>query len=810
MTHHIIRPILSALAALMVALPVCLLTPPSAAGETVLKITPAAPPLAAPFALQDVRLLPGPFKDGQDIAVRYLLSLEPDRFLANFRKEAGLVPKAKPYGGWESQGIAGHSLGHYLSACALAYAATGDPRFLERVQAVVDELAECQKANGNGYVAAIPNGKRIFAEVAAGDIRSAGFDLNGAWVPNYTLHKLFAGLRDAYRLCGNAQALDVEKGLADWMEKTLSGLNQEQMQKILAAEHGGLNETFADLYADTGDPRYLALSRRFHHQAILAPLARSEDILPGKHANTQIPKLIGLATRYELAGDPADRAAADFFWDRVVHHHSYVTGGHCDAEHFGPPDTLNNRLSAATTETCNVYNMLKLTEHVFGWNPSADVADFYERALLNHLRSTQHPDGRVIYNLSLKPGHHKEYQSLDDAFTCCVGSGMENHVKYGAGIYFHDADTLWVNLYLASELTWKARGCKVRLDTRWPEADTATLTFTGDQPQVFTLRLRHPHWATAGMAVTVHGRTGVTDAGGNPIASNTNLTRLRRDGASASAYCEIRRPWAPGDRVEIHFPMSLRTESMPDNPDRIAVFYGPTLLAADLGTVEDPQAGKPGYVPVLLTQGRAVQDWLKPVAGKPLAFRTDGVGRPRDVELAPFFRLHDRRYTVYLDRYTPEGWTKHEAEIRAEEQRLQVLEARTVDDLHPGEMQPERDHHVQGEKSGTVEALGRKLRHAYDGGWFSFEMKVDPSKPNELLCTWWGSESGQRTFDILVDGTKLTTQTLLNNRPGQFWDATYPIPKELTQGKQKITLKLQAHPGNFAGGLFGARILRTP
>ena len=321
------------------------------------RIKPLAPPKAAPFSQHDVRLLDGPFKDGQDIAVKYLLSLDPNRFLANFRKDAGLQPKAPQYGGWESQGISGHAGGHYLSACAIAYASTGDPRFLERVNSFVDELAECQKANGNGYLAAIPNGRAIYAEVAAGNIRAKDFDLNGGWVPNYTQHKVLAGLRDAYRLAGNAKALEVEKALADWFEKTLGGLNGEQMQKMLDCEHGGMNEVLADLYADTGAERYLKLSRRFHHQAILDPLAKGKDILAGKHANTQIPKLIGLAARYEITGDAADRAAADFFWDRVAHHHSYVTGGNCKDEHLGEPDKLNNRLGSKTTETCNVYNL---------------------------------------------------------------------------------------------------------------------------------------------------------------------------------------------------------------------------------------------------------------------------------------------------------------------------------------------------------------------------------------------------------------------------------------------------------------------
>ncbi len=761
---------------------------PAAAGAGV-RVKPVAPPRATPFSLHDVRLLDGPFKEGQDIALKYLLSLEPDRFLVNFRKEAGLPAKAEHYGGWEAKGVSGHTGGHYLSACALAYASTGDRRFLDRANHIVDELAECQTAIGTGYVAAIPEGKRVYAEIAAGNIRSSGFDLNGCWVPNYTMHKVFAGLRDAWRLCGNARALAVARGLADWFEKTHAGLDDAQMQRILAAEHGGINETFADLYADTGDERYLRLSRRFHHKAILEPLARGEDILPGQHANTQIPKLVGLATRYELAGDPADRAAADFFWERVVHHHSYVTGGHCDHEHFGPPDRLNDRLSNMTTETCNVYNMLKLTLHVFGWNPDAGVADFYERALLNHIRSTQHPDGRVIYNLSLKPGFHKEYQSPYDGFTCCVGTGFENHAKYGEGIYFHDDDSIWVNLYIASELRWKARGATIRQETRWPDGETAAFLLACAKPAEFTLRLRRPHWAGDGFKVTVNGRP-------------------ERIEGRPSSYVEIRRTWQSGDRVEVAFPMSLRTEAMPDNPRRIAVFYGPTLLAADLGPVNDPESAKPMYVPVLITDDKAVTEWVRPAAGAPQTFRTVGAGRPRDVQLVPFHRLHDRRYTVYLDAFDREGWARREAEMRAEQERQQRLAARTLDTLRIGEMQPERDHNLQSGNSATGEHLGRKWRDARDGGWFSFEMKSAGDQPAELLCTYWGEETGNRTFDILVEGVKVATQRLQLDKPGQFFDVTYPIPVDLTRGREKVTVRFQPHAGNWAGGLFGCRMLR--
>ncbi|MCF7673762.1 MAG: glycoside hydrolase family 127 protein [Akkermansiaceae bacterium] len=749
----------------------------------------AVSPLAAPFALGDVRLLDGPFKDGQDIAVKYLLSLEPNRFLADFRRDAGLVPKAKQYGGWESMGVCGHNGGHYLSACSLAYASTGDKRFLERVNYFVSELAECQRANGTGYVAGIPDGKRVYAEIAAGNIRSEGFSLNGCWVPNYTMHKIFAGLRDAYRHCDSKQALEVARGLADWFGKIHANLSEEQMQRILACEHGGLNETFADLYADTGEERYLKLARRFHHQAILDPLTRGEEILPGKHANTQIPKLVGLARLYEIAGNPDDRAAAGFFWDRVVNHHSYLTGGHCDHEHFGEPDKLNDRLSDDTTETCNVYNMLKLTEHVFGWNPDAAVADFYERALLNHIRGSQHPDGRVVYNLTLKPGGEKHYQSLYDSFTCCVGTGMENHVKYGEAIYFHDADGLWVNLFMPSELNWKERGLRVRQETKWPMGDTTTLAFSSATPQEFTLRLRHPQWAVNGVRVTVNGEVVPGDS-------------------KPSSYVEIRRTWKSGDRVEMKFPMSLRTEAMPDNPKRIGIFYGPTLLAAKLGAADESATAKSGEVPVVVVDGKPVSQWVKPVAISKLNFKTSGVGRPHDVELAPFFAIHDRRYTVFLDVFTAADWMRREAGILADREREARLKARTVDVLRTGEQQPEKDHNLQGEHTGSGDSGGRKWRHATDGGWFSFEMKVDPAMPGELQLTYWGGETGNRNFDILVDGRKIASQRLQQDKPGEFFDVIYPLPTELTRGRSAVTVRLQAQPGAWAGGLFGAKTLR--
>ena len=771
-------------------LALCLLAsaPPTLAAD---KIGPIIPLKAEPFPFDEVQLLDGPCKHAMDLDHEYLLKLEPDRLLAWFRKEAGLKPKAAVYGGWESQGVAGHCLGHYLSACAIMSQATGDQSLRERVGYVVDELAQCQQANGNGYVAALPNGKAIFAEIARGHIVSQGFDLNGGWVPWYTVHKLFAGLRDAYELCRNAKALAVLRAAADWAEATTRNLTDAQWQQMLACEHGGMNEVLADLYAITGETKYLELSRKFHQHAVLDALAEQRDELAGKHANTQIPKLIGLARRYELAADPADRRAAEFFWERVVDHHSYVTGGHCLEEHFGQPDKLNARLGPHTTETCNVYNMLKLTRHVFEWRAEATVGDFYERALFNHILSSQHPgDGRVIYNLSLAMGGAKEYQTQFGSFTCCVGTGMENHARYGEGIYFHDGDGLFVNLFIASELNWKEKGLRLRQETRFPDEGVTHLLVHCAQPVTLGLKVRHPYW-TPTISATVNGK-----------AVNARST--------PSSYLEIRREWKDGDRLEVTLPMTLRLETMPDNSNRVAVLYGPIVLAGALGEVGDPAARKPDFVPVLVTEGRPPTDWLTAVPSQPCAFRTRGVGQPRDVLLFPFFRMHDQRYTVYWDLFTASQWSARAAAYRADQDRQQELDARTLDVLQIGEMQPERDHHLQGDRTSAGEAFGRKWRHATEGGWFSFDMKVAPDAPVQLVVTYWGSDGGgMREFDIMVDGEKIATQKLEKNHPDQFFDEVYPLSESITRGKTRVTVNFQAHPNKWAGGVFDARVIKS-
>ncbi len=743
-----------------------------------------------PFPLKDVKLLDGPFKQATELNVNALLNYEPDRLLAKFRTEAGLEAKADHYEGWESNTIAGHSLGHYLSACALMYNSTGDERFLERVKYIVDELEICQNADPDGYLGAFPDGKRILEEeVAKGDIRSKGFDLNGIWVPFYTQHKVMDGLNNAYKLCGINKALPINTKFADWLETIVDDLTDAQIQNMLDCEHGGINESLAELYGFTGNEKYLHLSKVFHHKSILDSLAHEKDILPGKHANTQIPKIVGTARRYELTGDLDDRKISEFFWDRVVHHHSYVTGGHCNHEYFGPADTLRNRLSSNTTETCNVYNMLKLSRHLFEWEGNAEVADFYERALFNHILSSQHPkDGRVIYNLSLEMGGHKAYQD-PYGFTCCVGSGMETHSKYGRNIFFHNNEALYISQFIAAELKWNEKGMVVKQTTGFPNEQTTALEFECAEPTQLIVKLRYPKWAEDGVEVFVNGKK-------------------QKINQEPESFISINRKWKTGDKVEYKMPFSLRLETMPDDSNRVAVMYGPLVLAGELGPEDDPKAFDPMYVPVIMTEDRNPENWLSAVEGKKNTFETKQVGVPRQFKLKPFYNTHEERYSVYFDLFSQERWEEYQADYKTREEEKKKMEEMTIDFFQPGEMQPERNHNFKSEKGNVVELKNRKGRSVERGGNMSFDMKLAKGNRVALVVEYWGGYTGSKTFDILVDGDLLATENISNKKPGEFIDIIYELPDEIAMIKGKVTITFKPHDGHRAGPVFGVRTIK--
>ncbi|HTR31340.1 MAG TPA: beta-L-arabinofuranosidase domain-containing protein [Puia sp.] len=755
-------------------------------GHPMMKVAPVVRIAAYPFSIRDVRLLDGPFREAMEADERYLLVIEPDRLLSEFRAHAGLKPKADKYGGWESSGLAGHSLGHYLSACAMEYAATGDPRFRDRVNYIVTELALCQKARATGYIGAIPREDTLWAEVAAGKIRSHGFDLNGAWSPWYTVHKLMAGLLDAYLYAGNAEALRVERGMADWAGTIVGTLTDSVRQKMLACEYGGMNEVLVNTYAITGDKKYLALSYDFYDRRILDSLSMGLDDLAGKHSNTQIPKIIGSARRYELTADARDKRIAESFWSLMVSGHSYATGGNSDYEYLGKPGKLNDELTDNTTETCNTYNMLKLTRHLFAQHPSAALMDYYERALYNHILASQdHRDGMMCYFVPLRMGGRKEYSDSFNTFTCCVGSGMENHVKYGEGIYSRGADgSLYVNLFISSRLDWKEKGVKIEQRSGIPASDAVVLNITAAPlKSKFALRIRRPYWTNGRMTVRVNGRW------------------LKNMPVGSDGYAVINRLWRKGDRVVVELPQNLHSEGLPDNPSRVALLYGPVLLAGELGSREpDPVSGTPVLVSALADPNK----WIRRLPGDSLAFRTVSAGRPDDITLIPFNRTENEYYSVYWDMFTPQEWAAQQEKYRAERVRAQEMDSRTVDRLRLGEMQPERDHSFTGENLRSGEAHGRQWRAAEDGGYFSFEMKVDANASNTLVCDYWGDDHRGRVFDIQVDGQTIATQSLGSFRQSKFYEVSYPVPAALVRGKKSVVVKFTAKtPRNGVGPVSG-------
>ena len=467
-----------------------------------------------------------------------------------------------------------------------------------------------------------------------------------------------------HQLCDNQQALDVLLKQVAWVRMRMDRLTQAAQQAMLQTEFGGMNDVLATLYGVTGDPEHLRLARAFDHAAVFDPLAAKTDTLDGLHANTQIPKIIGAAREYEVTGDTRYRDIATYFWNRVARHRSYANGGHSDGEIFFPVDRFEKHLGGESSETCNTYNMLKLTRHLFAWSPSATTMDFYERGLYNHILASQDPaSGGVIYYCPLKPGAWKSYSTKDRSFWCCVGTGLENHAKYADTIYFHDSGALFVNLFIPSELTWKDQGVVVRQTTRFPEEGRSHLAFTAERPVRLTLRVRHPFWATSGFGVTVNGVS-------QPIDS------------TPGSYLSIVREWATGDTVDLTLPMSLRTEALPGTTDTVALFYGPVLLAGELGS-EGLDAAKrygPSAPPPSKSRRSRCPRWsladpgrllasIVPVPNRPLTFRTAGVGQPRDVTLVPFYQANQTRYSVYWKMYSPSAWDTRKAAEAGPEDR---------------------------------------------------------------------------------------------------------------------------------------------
>lgn len=609
------------------------------------------------FPLSSVRLLESPFRHASELNASYVMAHDPDRLLAPFLIDAGLEPKAPRYGNWENSGLDGHTAGHYLTSLALMVASQDHEEARERLNYMVDELARCQEANGNGYVGGIPGGLAMWQEIAAGNIRAGNFSLNGRWVPLYNIHKLFAGLHDAYVFANNQKALDILIGLSDFFVNMCSNLSDEQMQNMLVSEHGGMNEALANVYFLTGNEEYLTLARRMSHQAILEPLLRKEDRLTGLHANTQIPKVVGFMRIAELTADEAWEKASAFFWQTVVENRTVAIGGNSTHEHFHPADNFTSMIETREgPETCNTYNMMKLSGLLYQNGGDLQYIDYYERALYNHILGSQHPGhGGLVYFTPMRPQHYRVYSNPGHTFWCCVGSGIENHAKYGELIYAHDNKNLYVNLFIPSELKWDEKGLVFTQNTYYPEEPETTLRIGLEEPSAFTIFIRHPEWNDkAPLKVRVNGR------------------RVRGE-SQPGAYFGITREWKDGDRIEVQFDMYTYGEYFPDNSPYMAILHGPVVLAAATGTenldgivADDSRMGHVAHGPLISREEAPVMmidsdDWTNrvvPVRNEPLTFTMRNLLHPESVnglQLIPFYRLHDARYIIYWEVATEEG-----------------------------------------------------------------------------------------------------------------------------------------------------------
>lgn len=765
------------------------------------------------FPLGDITLLDGPLKHARDLNVQVLLKYDCDRMLAPYRKEAGLQPRKPSYPNWD--GLDGHVGGHYLSALAIN-AATGNEECRKRMEYMISELQLVLDANNqrpeawcHNYIGGVPNSAKMWTAFSKGDFGP----YFGTWAPFYNIHKMYAGLRDAWLYCGNEQAKNLFLKFCDWAVDITRDLNDEQMEKMLGNEHGGMNEVLADAYAITGEQKYLDCARRFSHRMLLVPLENGKDCLDNMHANTQIPKVIGYQRIAELAHDVQYHNASEYFWEIVTRQRSLAFGGNSRREHFPTKENCIDYINDIDgPESCNTYNMLKLTEDLNRVKPDGMYGDFYETAMFNHILSAQHPQhGGYVYFTSARPRHYRNYSAPNEAMWCCVGTGMEDHGKYGQFVWTHDKgvkaedDALYVNLFVASELNWKDRKMVIRQQTAFPYAETSVVEVAKGKG-TFILKVRKPSWCEN---FTVKG------------------VGFDADSYEENGFVCMKRKWKKGDQVKISMPMHAYIKPMINVPQYVAIMYGPILLGMKTGTedmrgliADDSRFGQYAggkklaldEAPILLPKHLDdIAKNLKPVPGKPLHFKlATHMENTIDGELQPFFEIHDSRYMMYWLALGENDYKAYMQKLADEEKARQALEARTVDKVNPGEQQPETDHRMETDDSNKGNTEGIFFRDAKDGHYFSYLMQTKGETNLSLQLKFWGQDEWRTSeFDIYVNDKLLCS---VNNshrwRTTQFKTVDYAIPSEFVKGKKEIRVKFVAHKGKQVGQIYGVRLVK--
>ena len=766
------------------------------------------------FPLGDITLLDGPLKHARDLNVQVLLKYDCDRMLAPYRKEAGLQPRKPSYPNWD--GLDGHVGGHYLSALAIN-AATGNEECRKRMEYMISELQLVLDANNqrpeawcHNYIGGVPNSAKMWTAFSKGDFGP----YFGTWAPFYNIHKMYAGLRDAWLYCGNEQAKNLFLKFCDWAVDITRDLNDEQMEKMLGNEHGGMNEVLADAYAITGEQKYLDCARRFSHRMLLVPLENGKDCLDNMHANTQIPKVIGYQRIAELAHDVQYHNASEYFWEIVTRQRSLALGGNSRREHFPTKENCIDYINDIDgPESCNTYNMLKLTEDLNRVKPNGMYGDFYETAMFNHILSAQHPQhGGYVYFTPARPRHYRNYSAPNEAMWCCVGTGMEDHGKYGQFVWTHEKgvkaenDALYVNLFVASELNWKDRKMVIRQQTAFPYAESSVVEVAKGKG-TFILKVRKPSWCEN---FTVKG------------------VGFDADSYEENGFVCMKRKWKKGDQVKISMPMHAYIKPMINVPQYVAIMYGPILLGMKTGTedmrgliADDSRFGQYAggkklaldEAPILLPKHLDdIAKDLKPVPGKPLHFKlATRMENAIDGELQPFFEIHDSRYMMYWLALGENDYKAYMQKLADEEKARQALEARTVDKVNPGEQQPETDHNMEADVTERGNTEGVFFRDARDGHFFSYLMQTKGETNLSLQLKFWGQDEWRTSeFDIYVNDKLLCS---VNNshrwRTTQFKTVDYAIPSEFVKGKKEIRVKFVAHKGKQVGQIYGVRLVKN-
>jgi DUF1680 family protein len=745
------------------------------------------------FSLRQVRLLEGRLLTEQERDRAYLHELDVDRLLHSFRKTAGLPTPGEPYGGWESPECEGrgHFVGHFLSACAMMYAGAGDEELKAKGDVVVAELAKCQQALGGEYLSAFP--ESFFDRLEAGQ---------PVQVPYYAIHKIMAGLYDMHTLCGNEQARGVMEGLAAFVKRRIEKLPPDSFDRMLRAEFGGMSEALHNLYSLTGNPEHLALANRFDQGEFLGPLALGWDNLTRIHGNTQIPKIIGAARRYELTGDERYKNIAALFWTQVAEKRSYATGGSTLYEIWPEPEKLADSLGGLNHETCKTHNMLKLTRHLLEWTGDVRYADFYERALLNGILGTQgDKPGEFQYYVAMGTGYPRVFGTPDNSFWCCYGTGIESFSKLGDSIYFHHDKDLYVNLFVSSTLDWPEMGARVEQHADFPSNDKLSLALHLKKSKKFAVNIRAPYWIAEQPEVWINGK-------------KTDMPKI-----DPASWVKLKRLWKDGDRVEIRLPMNLHSMKLPDDSQMAAFMYGPYVLAGIVDTCpkrKDDVTVHPIHDAISLFQKDNITNagWfvgnpdapekeLKMCAKSPLCFQTV----PPFAAYIPFCDVLKDRYRIY-NQFVSENSEKREELFEKSERECREIDRVYIFPREVDKTCSERRHNFKGEctNAGCSPSKAFLYRDGGAGGWFGWDFDVKSDKKMELIVTYWGGDAN-RTFDIEVDGQLLATETLKGERPEKTIDVIYPLPESMTSGKSKISVVFRGNHGTTVGGVFGCATL---